>query len=224
MLKADDLAVGYDGRAVLSGLSFTVHKGDYLCIVGENGSGKTTLMRTMLGLIPPVSGKITTKDGFSLSQIGFLPQQTDVQRDFPATVREIILSGVTGKMKGFFYTREDKQNADRNMKRLGIEALKNRSYSELSGGQQQRVLLARALCAAEEMILLDEPVTGLDPETTNEMYQLIARLHKDGVTVVMITHDMDAALKYSTHILQLGDRQLFCGSVQDFISRGEHDA
>ena len=214
MLKATDLSIGYDGHAVISDLNFTINKGDHLCIIGENGSGKTTLMRTMLGLIPPVSGKIEM-DGLTQNEIGFLPQQTDVQRDFPATVAEIVLSGNIGHMKKMWYTREDKFLAARNMKRLGIEDLRRRSYSELSGGQQQRVLLARALCAAKGMILLDEPVTGLDPQTTEEMYSLISKLHAEGVTVVMITHDI-SAVKYATHILHIGDKLLYFGKASQF--------
>ena len=217
MLKASDLTIGYEGKAVLSDLNFTVNKGDYLCIIGENGSGKTTLMRTMFGLIPPVSGKIEMT-GLTQKEIGFLPQQTDVQRDFPATVSEIVLSGMVGRMKGLFYNRADRFAAARNMKRLGIEDLRSRSYSELSGGQQQRVLLARALCAAKGMILLDEPVTGLDPHTTEEMYGLISKLHSDGITVVMITHDV-SAVKYATHILHVGDRLLYFGEASGFTRK-----
>lgn len=217
MLSAEHLSVGYDGRAVLEDLDFKVNKGDYLCVVGENGSGKSTLMKTLLGLIPPVSGRIERGDGFAAGQIGFLPQQTAVQRDFPAAVHEIIMSGFAAKLGSRpFYNKEEKAEADRIMERLGIKDLRSRSYRELSGGQQQRVLLARALCGASETILLDEPVTGLDPKTTADMYEMIAKLNKNGTTVIMISHDMQAAVNYSTHILHLGDRQLFFGTTSDF--------
>ncbi len=218
MLSAEHLSVGYDGRAVLEDLNFRVDKGDYLCVVGENGSGKSTLMKTLLGLIPPVSGKIDRGEGFAPGSIGFLPQQTAVQRDFPAAVHEIVLSGFSAKL-GFrpFYNKDEKAQADKIMERLGITELKNRSYRDLSGGQQQRVLLARALCGAGETILLDEPVTGLDPKTTADMYEMIAKLNKNGTTVIMISHDMQASVKYSSHILHLGDKQLFFGTTEDFV-------
>ncbi|MBR5959704.1 MAG: ATP-binding cassette domain-containing protein, partial [Clostridia bacterium] len=174
LLTCKDLVLGYDGHPVLSGISFEVCAGDYLCIVGENGSGKTTLMKTVLGLQKPLAGQITFGDGLKQNEIGYLPQQTDVQRDFPATVREIVLSGCQGRMgRRPFYNREDRKMAAQNMERLELTALAGRCYRELSGGQQQRVLLARALCATQKLIVLDEPVSGLDPHVTSEMYGLI---------------------------------------------------
>ena len=184
LLTCKDLVLGYDGHPVLSGISFEVCAGDYLCIVGENGSGKTTLMKTILGLQKPLAGKITFGDGLKQNEIGYLPQQTDVQRDFPATVREIVLSGCQGRMgRRPFYNREDKKTAAQNMERLDLAAFAGRCYRELSGGQQQRVLLARALCATQKLIVLDEPVSGLDPHVTSEMYGLIRNLNReDGIT------------------------------------------
>ena len=213
-----DLAVGYDGNEILRGLNFEVNAGDYLCIVGENGSGKTTLMKTILGLLPPMGGTIETGDGLRQSEIGYLPQQTLVQRDFPATVWEIVLSGCQGGC-GLrpFYNREEKDRARENIERMGITALTRRCYRELSGGQQQRVLLARALCATKKMLLLDEPVTGLDAWVTGELYELIARLNAEGITVLMISHDLNAALTYASHVLYVGEK-LFFGTRDAFAS------
>ena len=205
-----DLAVGYDGNEILRGLNFEVNAGDYLCIVGENGSGKTTLMKTILGLLSPMGGTIETCEGLRQSEIGYLPQQTLVQRDFPATVWEIVLSGCQGGC-GLrpFYNREEKDRARENIERMGITALTRRCYRELSGGQQQRVLLARALCATKKMLLLDEPVTGLDAWVTGELYELIARLNAEGITVLMISHDLNAALTYASHVLYVGEKVFF---------------
>lgn len=217
-LTCQNLAVGYEGRAVLENLNFSVCPGDYLCIVGENGSGKSTLMKTILGLQPPVRGKVLTGDGLRKNKIGYLPQQTPVQRDFPASVREIVLSGCQGRCGDRpFYSKGEKQLAQTAMERMQVAALAKRCYRTLSGGQQQRVLLARALCAAQNMLLLDEPVSGLDPKVTGEMYGLIQRLNReDGVTILMISHDMAATLTYASHILHLG-RRVFFGTKADYL-------
>ena len=217
-LTCQNLAVGYEGRAVLENLNFSVCPGDYLCIVGENGSGKSTLMKTILGLQPPVRGKVLTGDGLRKNKIGYLPQQTPVQRDFPASVREIVLSGCQGRCGDRpFYSKGEKQLVQTAMERMQVAALAKRCYRTLSGGQQQRVLLARALCAAQNMLLLDEPVSGLDPKVTGEMYGLIQRLNReDGVTILMISHDMTAALTYASHILHLG-RRVFFGTKADYL-------
>ena len=217
-LTCQNLAVGYEGRAVLENLNFSVCPGDYLCIVGENGSGKSTLMKTILGLQPPVRGKVLTGDGLRKNEIGYLPQQTPVQRDFPASVREIVLSGCQGRCGDRpFYSKGEKQLAQTAMERMQVAALAKRCYRTLSGGQQQRVLLARALCAAQNMLLLDEPVSGLDPKVTGEMYGLIQRLNReDGVTILMISHDMTATLTYASHILHVG-RRVFFGTKADYL-------
>lgn len=210
-LTCQNLTVGYDGKPVLQGIHFEISAGDYLCIVGENGSGKTTLMKTLLGLQPPIGGSILTGDGLQRNEIGYLPQQTPVQRDFPASVREIVLSGCQGRC-GLrpFYSRAEKRLAEENIRKMRIEPLAKRCYRELSGGQQQRVLLARALCATRKMLLLDEPVSGLDPKVTAQMYGLIEKLNReDGITVVMISHDIAAALRYASHILHIGDTVYF---------------
>lgn len=217
LLEAKNLSLGYDSNAIVENLNFAVNEGDYLCIVGENGSGKTTLMKTLLGLQEPVSGSITTGDGLKRNELGYLPQQTLVQRDFPASVREIVLSGCLSH-SGLrpFYNKEEKKMADENMERMGISSLRNRCYRELSGGQQQRVLLARALCAARRILLLDEPVSGLDPRATIDMYELIDQLNKDGVSIIMISHDLTAALHYASHILHIGS-EVFFGTKSEFL-------
>ena len=211
--------LGYEDGIVTENLNFTVNSGDYLCILGENGSGKSTLIKALLGLKPQISGEIKWCEGFSARDIGYLPQQTPVQRDFPASVREIVLSGCLSKM-GFrpFYNSAEKKLADDNMKQLGIESLAKHCYRELSGGQQQRVLLARALCAASKMLLLDEPVTGLDPLAQTELYELIAKLNNNGISIIMVSHDISSALKYASHILHISKKQLFFGTKSDYLN------
>ena len=211
-----DLKLGYDGKEIVSGLSFEINKGDYLCIVGENGSGKSTLIKTLTGLISPLSGKIERE--ISANKIGYLPQQTVVQRDFPATVFEIVLSGFQGSC-GLrpFYNEKEKREAEKNLEKMGILNLKKRCYRELSGGQQQRVLLARALCATKEILLLDEPTAGLDPKVTFEMYELIKGLNDEKITVIMVSHDISASLSYASHILHIG-KTLFFGTKEEYLS------
>lgn len=210
--------LGYEDGIVTENLNFTVNSGDYLCILGENGSGKSTLIKALLGLKPQVSGEIIWCNGFSATDIGYLPQQTPVQRDFPASVREIVMSGCLSK-KGFhpFYNSAEKNLAMDNMKKLGIESLAQKCYRELSGGQQQRVLLARALCATNKMLLLDEPVTGLDPHAQIEFYELIADLNKQGISIIMVSHDINSTIKYASHILHISKKQLFFGTSSDYL-------
>ena len=214
-LLCRDLTLGYDQKSILEHLNFEVNAGDYLCIVGENGSGKSTLMKTILGL-PPLAGTVERGDGLRANEIGYLPQQTLVQRDFPASVEEIVLSGRQGRT-GFwpFYRKADRESAEKNMERMGITAFRKRCYRELSGGQQQRVLLARALCATEKMLLLDEPVSGLDPKVTADMYQLIQGLNEEGITIIMISHDIAAAVQYASHILHIG-KKVFFGTREEY--------
>ena len=216
-ITAKDLTLGYDAQMVAKDISFSVSNGDYLCIVGENGSGKTTLMKTLLHLKEPISGKIEIGDGLKKNEIGYLPQQTIVQRDFPASVREIVLSGCQGRcgMRPF-YNKEEKKLANENMERMDITYLANRCYRELSGGQQQRVLLARALCATKRVLLLDEPVAGLDPKVAAQMYDLIEGLNKEGISIIMISHDILAAVRYASHILHIGDN-VFFGTKEKYM-------
>lgn len=218
LLTCQNLSVGYDAQPIAEGISFSVLEKDYLCIVGENGSGKTTLMKTLLHLLPPIAGSIRTGDGLKRNEIGYLPQQTQVQKDFPASVKEIVLSGFQAS-GGFhpFYTKKEKEIAQMNMERMGVAAFAKTCYRNLSGGQQQRVLLARALCASNKILLLDEPVSGLDPKVTQELYELIAQLNQEGLTVLMISHDMHAAVCYASHILHIGSR-LFFGTKEEYLA------
>lgn len=216
-LRCVRLTLGYDGNEVLQGLDFAVSRGDYLCILGENGSGKTTLMKAILGLLKPISGSIVYGEGVDHRSIGYLPQKTVVQQDFPATVREIVLSGFEGR-RGLrlFYSREEKAEAAAWLEKMNMSAWSDKCFRELSGGQQQRVLLARALCATGQILLLDEPVAGLDPEAQEEMYRVIRGLHEEGVTVLMISHDVHAALRDATHILHIGE-EIFFGTRGEYL-------
>ena len=210
-IKCKNLSIGYEKRPVIENLNFEVNEADYLCIVGSNGAGKSTLMKTILNLIPPISGKIEYGDGLKPNEIGYLPQQTVVQKDFPCHCIEIVLSGFEGQ-KGFrpFYSKKEKFEAIENMEKMGIKDFTKRCYNELSGGQQQRVLLARALCATKKLLVLDEPVAGLDPVVTKEMYELIRDINKDDkITIVMITHDMNEGLNYATNVLYVGPNVSF---------------
>ena len=219
-LTCQNLCVGYDGKPVLQDLSFQVFAGDYLCIVGENGSGKSTLMKTILGLQMPISGRILTGDGLRKNEIGYLPQQTVVQKDFPAAVREIVLSGCQGRCGSRpFYNKKEKKLAVDAMEKMQITQLARRCYRELSGGQQQRVLLARALCAAGELLILDEPVTGLDPAAAQELYRTLEYLNKqEGIAIVAVTHDIRSALRYADHILHAGHGTYFFGTAADYLT------
>jgi zinc transport system ATP-binding protein len=219
LLTCRDAAFAYDGNTVVSGLNFSVCAGDYLCIVGENGSGKSTLAKGLLGLKTPQRGVVSAGGGLKAGEVGYLPQQTAAQKDFPASAFEIVLSGRMGA-RGLrpFYTAADKRDALGNMKKLDIEGLRGRCYRELSGGQQQRVLLARALCATRKLLLLDEPMSGLDPVMTQELYRLIAEVNRrENLTVVMVSHDIAGAAAYASHILHLRNTQVFFGPARDYV-------
>ena len=218
LIVCRDASLGYEGQSVLAHLDLTIRAGDYLCIVGDNGSGKSTLLRGLLGLLSPQSGEILRAPELRQGAVGYLPQQTIVQRDFPASVQEIVLSGCQSRC-GLrpFYSREEKQLAQDAMHKMQIGSLAKRCYRELSGGQQQRVLLARALCATRKMLLLDEPVSGLDPKATTEMYHLIEKLNQqEGITVLMISHDIQAAVCYASHILHVGET-IFFGTREAYL-------
>ena len=220
LISCNKVSFSYENTSVIKDLSFSVNEGDYLCIVGENGSGKSTLIKGLLGLKNSSSGHIVRCSELKSNEIGYLPQQTPAQKDFPASVFEVVLSGRLNS-RGIrpFYTKNDKKIAEDNIKRLGIEHLQKRSYRELSGGQQQRVLLARALCASKKLLLLDEPVTGLDPIVTEEMYRLIDELNKkEKITIIMVSHDIVSSVKYATHILHLDHKDSFFGTTKDYIN------
>ena len=216
----DDVYIAYNGIPVVSNINFSVEKGDYLCIIGENGSGKSTLIKSMLGLVPIHKGKVSFQNGFSKKQIGYLPQQTLVQRDFPASVFEIVLSGfLNDKSFLFFYNSHHKRIALENMHKLGISDLKNKCYRELSGGQQQRTLLARALCATKGMLILDEPISGLDPNATSQFYGLINELSiKDKLTIVMISHDINFTISHANKILHVKSSGSFYGTTDQYLA------
>ena len=221
LLSFENISIGYDNSPIVENLNFAIEKGDYLTILGENGAGKSTLLKTMLGLIKPLSGKIVFDTEVKKTDIGYLPQQTVVQRDFPASVWEIVVSGCLAK-DGLrpFYSKKDKALAEANIKKLGLEQLKKICYRELSGGQQQRVLLARALCASDKILVLDEPVTGLDPKVTVQLYELIDSLNKEGITIIMISHDLHA-LQHANKVLHLG-HQTFFGTKEDYLNSEEY--
>ncbi|MCD7839751.1 MAG: metal ABC transporter ATP-binding protein [Erysipelotrichaceae bacterium] len=218
LITCKDVSFTYEGNTVLKDVNFHIDDNDYLCIVGENGAGKSTLMKGLLKLKKPSTGSITMSDGLKANEIGYLPQQTDVQKDFPASVYEVVLSGCLNKFKARpFYSKKEKEIANNNIERLGITHLKDQCFRDLSGGQKQRVLLARALCATSKVLLLDEPVAGLDPVVTQELYELINKINKEmNITIIMVSHDIEASLKYAKHILHLHSKQLFFGSVEEY--------
>lgn len=218
LITCEKASFSYEGVTVLEDVSFSLNAGDYLCVVGENGSGKSTLIKGLLSLKEPSSGSVVFSEELKKDEIGYLPQQTEIQRDFPATVREVVLSGCLNSLgRRMTYAQKEKACADANIERMGIEDLRDRSYQSLSGGQQQRVLLARALCATKKLLLLDEPVTGLDPVASGEMYNLVKLINLcDGISVIMVTHDIREAVRYATHILHLGHRQLFFGTTAEY--------
>ena len=218
LIAMKDVTIAFEGVVAVEKVSFRVDPGDYLVIVGENGSGKSTLMRAMLGLVRPRSGSIAYGDGLTRERIGYLPQQTAAQRDFPASVEEVVLSGCVNRMgRRFFYNKADKAKAEANMLLLNVTPLRRKSYRTLSGGQQQRTLLDRALCATDAILLLDEPVTGLDPAAASEFYDVIRDLNrKHGVAVVMVSHDLGGAMRDANRVLVMNRGVDFFGGVDAY--------
>lgn len=219
LIDCQNVSLAYDGRPVLSQLSFQVQSGDYLCIVGENGSGKSTLVKSLLGLHRPSKGSIRMGEGLRHQEIGYLPQQSPIQQDFPASVFEVVLSGCLNS-NGMcpFFPAAAKERAKATIHKLALDSLAKKSFQELSGGQRQRVLLARALCATKKLLLLDEPTAGLDPLVTHDMYNLVEQLNKeDGITIIMVSHDILGTISYATHVLHLAGKPLFFGSSQDYL-------
>ena len=219
LLKCEHVGFGYENQDAVLDVNLEVNEGDYICIVGENGSGKSTLVKTILGLENSKLGQIVFGEGLNKNEIGYLPQQTQAQKDFPASVYEVVLSGCLNS-KGFspFYSMKDKKLANEMIKSLGIENIKRKSFRELSGGQQQRVLLARALCATKKIIILDEPITGLDPTVTREMYSLIKEINKKGITIIMVSHDINFAVNNASKILHLKKNIKFFGNTEDYAN------
>ena len=213
-----DVTLGYEGKTVCEGLNFSINQGDYLCIVGDNGSGKTTLTKALLSLKAPLSGSISFGEGITKKDIGYLPQQTEIQKDFPASVEEVVLSGCTSRLgKRFFMGRKERLEAMQDMKMMNVYDLADQSFKTLSGGQMQRVLLARALCAANKILILDEPVSGLDPTATADMYETIHHLNKHtGITIIMVTHDIENALRDATAVLKVGKESKLFSSTEEY--------
>ena len=207
MIKCRNLTLGYGSKNIVNGFDYDINTGDYLCIIGRNGCGKTTFLRGLAGVLRPKAGKIELRDNLTRKQIGYLPQITIAQKDFPASVEEIVLSAFQGKSLLLpFYGSALRERASECLALTRTENLRKSCFRELSGGQKQRVLLARALCAADRLLLLDEPVTGLDPESAQNMYSIIKTLHEQkNMTIVMVTHDVESAQKYATRILDFND-------------------
>ena len=221
LITLKDVTIAFEGVPAVEHVSYQVNRGDYMVLIGENGSGKSTLMRAMLGLVHPCAGTVRYGDGLKRNQIGYLPQQTAVQRDFPASVEEVVLSGCINQLGArFFYGKNLQRKAREKMALLDIEKLSDKSYRTLSGGQQQRVLLARALCATDALLLLDEPVTGLDPGSTQELYGLIRNLNREhGVSIVMVSHDLHGSMADANKVLAVDRGVSFCGSVAEYRRR-----
>lgn len=218
LINIKDLALGYDRVSVMKDVNFQVNSEDYLCILGENGVGKSTLIKGILGLMKPLKGEIIVSNQIRQTQIGYLPQMTTAQKNFPASVYEVILSGCLNS-RGInpLYSKKDKELVNVNMKKLGIEKLKNKCFKDLSGGQQKKVLLARSLCATKKILIMDEPTSGLDPKSTDELYKTICELNKnDHITIIMVSHDIANSLKYATKILHLNNEKTFFGTKDEY--------
>ena len=219
IIQCKKLSIGYGERIVCKDISLTIEDGQFVCIVGENGSGKSTFLKTLLGVNKPVSGKVVFENDFNKNRIGYLPQQSEAQRDFPATVKEVVLSGFLNSM-GMrpFYSKQEKDKALKIMSELKIDNIIKKSFKELSGGQQQKVLLARALCATDNLIFLDEPTNALDVRSRKKFYSLISELNKSGMTIVMVSHNLDETIKYATNIIYIKDTLQFAGTKEDFVA------
>ncbi len=218
LIKCENLSFAYSGNYVIKNLSFTVDEGDYLCVLGENGAGKSTLIKGLLKLKKPASGSISFSENLKAKDIGYLPQLSPNQKDFPASVNEIVLSGCLNKIRFKpFYGKKEKELAKKNMEKLGVLEIKNACYRELSGGQKRRVLLARALCAGSKVMLLDEPATGLDPVVTKELYEIIKKVNNEfNLSVIMVSHDIKSTLQYANKILHVRNEDTFFGSVEEY--------
>jgi zinc transport system ATP-binding protein len=218
LITFSHVAFDYDGDVVVQGLNFAVNQGDYLAVVGENGSGKTTLLRGLLRLKAPLRGTVQFDPTLTAGDVGYLGQSRSEKRDFPASVGEVVLSGCLAR-RGLrpFYRPEDKRTAKEWAAVLGLAGLEKHCFAELSGGQQQRVLLARALCAAKRLLVLDEPAANLDPLVTADLYRIVAEVNRSkGMTVVMVSHDIASALLHATAVLHLKGEQAFFGTPAEY--------
>ena len=223
LIELKNLTLGYDKDIILKNINMSIEENDFICIVGPNGSGKSTLVKGILGLIKPVKGKVIY-NGLKQNYIGYMPQETKVDANFPASVLEIVLSGTLNQYKTIFYSKEQKEIALKNLKILGIDKLKDKSFSDLSGGQRQKVLLARSLCATSKLLILDEPSNNLDSKSKDELYKTIIDLNKNhNITIIMITHDLDHDNLIGNKILSLREDDVFFGSVEEFVRRVHND-
>lgn len=224
LINCENLVLGYDGKIIFKDLSFKVNTGDFLCIIGENGVGKTTLMKCILGISKAMDGTIEFGEGLKQNEIGYIPQQSSAQREFPVTVQEVVLSGCLNNHGILaFYQAKDKKKVEENLERLNIKHLRKKSYGQLSGGQQQRVLLARALCSTKKLLFLDEPVAGLDPQATKDFYKLLKLLNSEGIAIVMITHDLQGLKENAKQVLYLNHEKKFYGNIKEYLG-GEENA
>lgn len=224
LIEIKNLTLGYDKKKVLYNLSFNIEENDFLCIVGPNGSGKSTLIKGILGLIKPLEGKVIYNN-LKQNFIGYMPQELKVDSNFPASVYEIVLSGTLNRL-GIkpFYGKIEKEKANEALKTLKIENIKDKSFTELSGGQRQKVLLARSLCATSKLLILDEPSNNLDSKSKKELYKTVVDLNKNkGITVIMITHDLDHNNLIGNKILSLREDKIFYGTTEDFVRSVHHE-
>ena len=218
LVEVKNLTIGYNSKPVATNINFEINKGDILCILGENGAGKTTLIKTILGVIKPLSGEMNISEDIKEHRFGYLPQKSENQDDFPAVCKEIVLSGCINRKKfKLFFNKEDKAIAEKNMELLGVKELANKPFNILSGGQKQRVLIARSLCATEKILFLDEPLTGLDPKIVDDFYNIVSMLHEQGITIVMISHELHTSLHLANYVLYIGEECIFT-KKEDFVN------
>jgi len=219
-IAARNVTIGYGHGNVIKSANFEIEKQDFVCIVGTNGAGKSTLIKAMLGLMRPKSGKILFGEGVNHRAIGYLPQEKNAAPNFPATVIEVVLSGALGRLGArAFYRKQDVGEAERALKRLGILALKDAGFSDFSGGQKQKVLLARALVATSEVLILDEPSNNLDPKSRKEFYEILKELNQSGLTIIMITHDLDAEDLIGNKIISISESKVECLPTEEYLRR-----
>ena len=223
LIELDNVTLGYDKHIVLKNIDLKIEEGDFICVVGPNGSGKSTLIKGILGLIKPLKGKIKY-NGLKQNFIGYMPQETKVDANFPASVSEIVLSGTLNSI-GLkpFYSKEAKEKVLKTLKLLNIENIKNKSFADLSGGQRQKVLLARSLCATSKLLILDEPSNNLDTKSKEKLYETIKNLNEEGITIIMITHDLDHDTLLGNKILSLREDEIFFGTTEEFVRRIHHE-
>ncbi len=219
ILSASHVSINYGAVVAVDDATFGVNEGDYFCIAGSNGSGKSTLLKGIIGLAPIKNGHLHVN--LPKEQISYLSQTNRADRDFPATVWEIILSGTQKSGKKIpFYTKDDKQRAEESMIKLGMEKFKNTRIGNLSGGQQQRALLARALCKSPKLLLLDEPFAGLDSAISEELYELYKNLNKNGVTIIMASHDYQAIGNFASRVMLMNNSHVdFVGTNDEWRER-----